>query len=428
MSLPFLYQTKTIVRSSKSPQRLLERLARPSTCRRCLSQPAQYEQPNATETSFFREKAQAVAARLNQAETSTITLAEQRAFDSLRRLAGQIQLQRQDAPEAPLLSVEPQEILGLFVPSTDSQPENVDEINSICSKYIVSLAKSFNKAIKASNGNGDLAIWAILKQRVFPLLTFLKTREEVSKKERGLAVTALPFAASILENEKRQSASTRKADGANEIASVEAAAESVDAMEHENILDDDVEASAPSSQLAPLPILTRVYPAALLLALRLLTKNYPVSTLTHSLLPHIRSLGPHSYVLGTNTSFYNTILLLRWNVYSSLQELDSLLSEMQHGAVEFDRNTARVLADIADERWTDLSRFENEDQNSHKPELNLGSRGASWWMQPNQASLWPRIEEWRAIINRQLEEKGLAQVHREGSSAVDADIVPKVWL
>jgi hypothetical protein len=381
-----------------------------------------------TETSFFREKAQAVAARLNQAETSTITLAEQRAFDSLRRLAGQIQLQRQDAPEAPLLSVEPKEILGLFVPPADSQHENVDEINSVCSKYIVSIAKSFNKAIKASNENGDLAMWTILKQRVFPLLTFLKTREEISKKERGIAVTALPFAASILESEKRQSASATMADVANETTTVETAAEASDASEGESIVDDDVAASSPSSQLAPLPILTRVYPAALLLALRLLTKHYPVSTLTHSLLPHIRSLGPHSYVLGTNTSFYNTILLLRWNVFSSLQELDSLLSEMQHGAVEFDRNTARVLADIADERWTDLSRYGNEDENSHKPELNLGARCASWWMQPNQTTWWARIEKWRGIINRQLEEKGQAQIHREGSSAIDIANIPKVWL
>jgi hypothetical protein len=369
-----------------------------------------------------------VAARLNQAETSTITLAEQRAFDSLRRLAGQIQLQRQDALEAPLLSVEPKEILGLFVPPADSQHENIDGINSICSKYIVSIAKSFNKAIKASNENGDLAIWTILKQRVFPLLTFLKTREEVSKKERGIAVTALPFAASILESEKRQSASATMADVANETTTVKRAAEASDDSEGESIVDANAAAPSLSSQLAPLPILTRVYPAALLLALRLLTKHYPVSTLTHSLLPHIRSLGPHSYVLGTNTPFYNTILLLRWNVYSSLQELDSLLSEMQHGAVEFDRNTARVLADIADERWTDLSRYENEDENSHKPELNLGARGASWWMQPNQTIWWARIEEWRVIINRQLEERGQAQIHREGSSAIDTANVPKVWL
>lgn len=435
MDLPFLYQTRTITQIGRSTARQSRRLLKPSVCRRRLTQHAQPELRDVNQTSFFREKAEAVAARLGQPEGSTITREEQRAFNNLRRLAGQSHLQAQQldsTPEAALLSVEPKDIISLFVPPASSQSSSKSEINEICSDYISSVSKSLQKALKTTKEQGDYAIWRVLQGRVFPLLAFLKTREEASKAELGLAVAALPKAKSIFQSGQSQRAVAKADAPKSATTNAEARIEASASQEAHDGANDDAEPSTPPSQLAPLPILTRVYPAVLLLALRLLTKHYPVSTLTHALLPYIRSLGAPSYILGTNTYFYNTVILLRWNVYSSLQEIDTLLSEMQQGAVEFDRSTARVLADIAEERWQDLNQHESNTETKNFEE-SVGARGAAWWTQPRQEEWWPRIEEWRSTVNRHLEEKGMGQVHREGSSINTASSTgdggsPKIWL
>ena len=286
---------------------------------------------------------------------------------------------------------------------------------------MTSVSNEFKEALQSDPTQGDLGIWTVLRRRVFPLLALLKSQTEVSKDERKAAITALPVAKSLFQDNPPKASS--KPD------------ETTTSDESINTTPTASDAHAPPL-ISSLPILTRIYPSSLLLALRLLTRHHPLSTLTPSLLPHIRSLGSSSYILGTNTHFYNTLLLLRWNTHSSLREVCSLLSEMERGAVEFDRGTVRVLRDVADERWSDLMQH-----SSHvDPEFEsvgdgkVVSRGANWWERQEQVQWWPRIEKWRNIIAKRLEEKGMGEVFREGPSTSPGagwetkQKMPEVWL
>ena len=404
MELPFLYATRTILGPSRTTLRSTRRFSCPKSRIRCLHQPARDDTTD--QTSFFRQKAEAVAAKQGPRVSNTITREESRAFDRLRRLAGQVQKSRPstDTPsDTNLLSVDPHQILTLFTPSSTALREHDAEINHICEDYMTSVSNEFKEALQSDPTQGDLGIWTVLRRRVFPLLALLKSQTEVSKDERKAAITALPVAKSLFQDNPPKASS--KPD------------ETTTSDESINTTPTASDAHAPPL-ISSLPILTRIYPSSLLLALRLLTRHHPLSTLTPSLLQHIRSLGSSSYILGTNTHFYNTLLLLRWNTHSSLREVCSLLSEMERGAVEFDRGTVRVLRDVADERWSDLMQH-----SSHvDPEFEsvgdgkVVSRGANWWERQEQVQWWPRIEKWRNIIAKRLEEKGMGEVFREGPS------------
>ena len=85
---------------------------------------------------------------------------------------------------------------------------------------------------------------------------------------------------------------------------------------------------------------------------------------------------------------------------------------MERGAVEFDRGTARFLADVAEERARDMyTTMESSETRTDEKDRN---RSAEWWQKSEQVKWWPRVEEWRGIIARRLEERGVGEVIREG--------------
>ncbi len=428
MDLPFLYLTRTTLRPSRASSKVTRSFSQPKKRFRCLHQAAQDDTQDPT--SFFREKAEAVAAKLGPRERSTITKEEQKAFQTLRRLAEQVQRsshQSDVSSDADLLNVDPLAVLTLFTPTATSSSEHDTRINRICEDYMIAVSTDFKEALQSEPNGGDLGIWKVLRRRVFPLLSFLKTREQISHSERHAAEIALPIAKSLF--------------GAVEHHPVLETSAKLPSKPHESTPRNEPVISMPSSSapaippatlnISPLPILTRIYPASLLLALRLLTRHYPLSALTPSLLPHVRSLGSSSYVLGTNTHFYNVLLFLRWNTHSSLRELCTLLSEMERGAVEFDRGTYRVLRDVADERWHDLM-HQTVGVNQTIEDLageKLVSRGAKWWSRQEQAQWWPKVESWRNVVAKKLEEKGMGEVIREGPPGWQAaQSSPEVWL
>ena len=110
---------------------------------------------------------------------------------------------------------------------------------------------------------------------------------------------------------------------------------------------------------------------------------------------------------------------------------------MERGAVEFDRGTYRVLRDVADERGNDLSA---KDPHVNAAVENFGEgqlvlRGAMWWSRPEQVQWWPRVEKWKGVVAKKLEERGMGEVIREGPTGnVNApgweteQRMPEVWL
>ncbi|KAI0869525.1 hypothetical protein GGS24DRAFT_493702 [Hypoxylon argillaceum] len=91
-----------------------------------------------------------------------------------------------------------------------------------------------------------------------------------------------------------------------------------------------------------------LYPAYLLLALRRLdTAFHTPSSLVFSLLPRIKELGLESYVLGVSTPFFNELLSIYWTRRGDLSGMLALLEEMQHCGLYFDNRTAAILNQVA---------------------------------------------------------------------------------
>lgn len=110
-----------------------------------------------------------------------------------------------------------------------------------------------------------------------------------------------------------------------------------------------------------------------------------------------------------------------------------LLAEMRSGGVEFDRGTGRVLKGMKEEREAELA--------GQKVKGKAGGggvvRGKEWWLMDEQLRGWTMLEEWRGVVARNLEERGLGEVLREGGPSqsgpglernVQEGDVPQVWL
>jgi hypothetical protein len=384
-----------------------------------------------------------VASKLGTPSHLSITREEQHAFDRLRRLAGQVQLKAAvpvPPPEVGFFNVDALGILNLFTTSSTSHPDLDTQVDQISRDYMNSLSQRFQAALDNKVVAGDFAIFNIIKDHVFPLLTFLEYPSKVSEKARKEAYSALPAGKSFFQEAGRHANPSKATDSTSSTSSDSDGFEQQLMMlyNHKGPESRNPKAQSPTTLLSPLPIISRIYPSALLLALRLLARNYPLNTITHSLPYHIRSLGATSYVLGTNTHLYNTFLFLRWNTHSSMREICDLLLEMERGAVDFDRGTLRLLRIIEEERWLDLLQSpDRPGEGGKEPTGDDGStaaRGAIWWMRSEQSLWWPKIEHWKGVIAKSLEEKGIGEVMREGPSMLptypskgNQDAV-KVWL
>ncbi|OCT52842.1 hypothetical protein CLCR_09829 [Cladophialophora carrionii] len=188
---------------------------------------------------------------------------------------------------------------------------------------------------------------------------------------------------------------------------------------------DGVAISPPPEPLShhDLQILQHIYPAALLLALRLYITHFPSSPYAFLLLPRIRALGTTSYVLGASPQFYNNLMSLVWLVRSSLREVDGLLGEMDRGGVEMDEGTYAVLGAIEEARTADLQREQTAGTESMhggdiegmaavvngEAEANA-SRGAAWWKRQEQMLFFPRVLDWLDVIAGRLAAKERASV------------------
>ena len=409
MDLPFLCQTRTILgRSSTLSSR---RTAFPVRRRaRCIHQETEHPasrsvdvQRWATARSFFRVKAEELEVRKPDPLASSITREEQRAFNSLLRLAKQRQqygsqvVADEHSLEADRLNTDPLAIFNLFLPASSSD-QNKDLLTFICRDRIQHISKLYNDALQSTTETGDIALWNVLQTHVFSLSEVLKPTSEVHRKS---------------------------VNKVNQLLDMRNLAQQYRKEHQQRPAPPDSQSTSTTSEPLPTPlaVLTPLYPATLLLALRLLTINHPLSPLSHSLLDHITQLGPSSYVLAASTPFYNTHLFLRWQCFSSLSELGDLLAEMERGGVDFDRGTLRFLKGVGEERDRDLRG--DVDGN----EENLGRRGADWWMKGEQLRSWGQVAEWTGAIAKRLEEKGLGEVLREGpEGTMNAGTESQVWL
>ncbi|KAI2634448.1 hypothetical protein GGS21DRAFT_103191 [Xylaria nigripes] len=138
-----------------------------------------------------------------------------------------------------------------------------------------------------------------------------------------------------------------------------------------------------------------LYPAYLLLALRRLdTAFHRSSPLVFSILPRIKQLGLESYVLGVSTPFLNDLLEIYWQRQGDLSGMLNLLEEMRHCGLYFDKRTASIL-NRAQAVLSDLSSTDGRS----------GFGRALMEMPEYENSQRSRIQYWHKTVDMSAQEK-----------------------
>ncbi|KAI9728274.1 MAG: hypothetical protein M1834_007767 [Cirrosporium novae-zelandiae] len=223
----------------------------------------------------------------------------------------------------------------------------------------------------------DVGIWKVLEQEVFSMLEKLGLSELKSR-----STPAHPIKKTF---KKAESAPPKKPT-----PPVKTAQESSSEAE-----------TTPSTGIIipPLAIVAPTYSGTVLHAIRLLHERFPSSPLALNLLPHLKSLGRTSYVLGATTPFYNELLTLNWRVYGDLHSMLSLLKEMDDSGVEFNDHTGEILDAVARDCKSDQMA---------DPGLMM-----QWWESGEVEKAMHKLMKWRNTIRRRAMEREIEQGETE---------------
>ncbi|KAI1435819.1 hypothetical protein GGR50DRAFT_686764 [Xylaria sp. CBS 124048] len=138
-----------------------------------------------------------------------------------------------------------------------------------------------------------------------------------------------------------------------------------------------------------------LYPAYLLLALRRLdTAFHASSPLVFQVLPRIKELGLESYVLGVSTPFFNELIEIYWKRHGDLGGMLDLLEEMRHSGLYFDTRTSAIL-----------SRAQIALDDVARSRLRNGFGAALMNMPEYERSQRDRIRHWHKAVNISVKEK-----------------------
>ncbi|EOA84898.1 hypothetical protein ACJQWK_06241 [Exserohilum turcicum] len=96
-------------------------------------------------------------------------------------------------------------------------------------------------------------------------------------------------------------------------------------------------------------ILFKNYAHHLVTAVAVLRSEFPASPLPLSILPTVKSLGRSSHALGATTILYKNLLRTAWIQQSSYATIDTLLTDMDNNAIEFDPDILVILDHIIKE-------------------------------------------------------------------------------
>ncbi|MCJ1411766.1 hypothetical protein MMC19_005858 [Ptychographa xylographoides] len=214
----------------------------------------------------------------------------------------------------------------------------------------------------------DIEIWRVLQKEVFARVTelsaFLK-KEEREKKAAAATTRAKnrlsrKAQASALDTHPDPEVSTTLRP--TEAAKSEPQDAKLQGRHHESFLtstmtistkniapelppSQPIPALPPQPAIHPLSLLQTNYSPHLLHALRLLRRNHPASPYAPALIPHIRRLGPISYVLGASTALYNEMLYIRWVHYRDCHACADLVQEMVGQGISVDGVSHAVFED-----------------------------------------------------------------------------------
>lgn len=233
---------------------------------------------------------------------------------------------------------------------------------------------------KITSATTDAGIWRILELNVFNLV------QDVVKQ-----VDEYPTLHQTWKVSERRRADRRKRMEEEEPA---AADDGVSAASPRYVADDVFGESRVVKLTNPLDVLIRNYAALNAEALHQLRRYYPGSPYSLRLLPHIKSLGKISYVLGASPTLYNETFFARWEQHRDLHGVLDLLKEMIDQGLKPNLLTFRFLRHLDKIRTKDLR----------------GDRGQiiqAWWHVRSNEEAWTSLHQLYFQLQSELEREPL---------------------
>ncbi|RVX75252.1 hypothetical protein B0A52_00604 [Exophiala mesophila] len=275
------------------------------------------------------------------------------------------------------------EALSLILDHTNPPEDLRDAVFQRLYHIISALDQAWNSGER----RGDIALWEACEQHVFSLASSL------SPPSKAASIDSQPELASSIHQD---SLNTSPLDQ-NDILPESETQPPVNKEESGQFSQDGLDIFGQVREVSDdVPVLRHVYPTALLYVLHIFTDKFPSSHLVFNLLPRIRQLGHTSYVLGATTHFYNHLIEFQWQAHSSLRQIHHLLVEMDRSGVEHDLETCQLLRNIQMDRTWDLS----NGQNLSAPTAH--ARGADWWNKYEQIAWYPQIVSWQEYVSKSL--------------------------
>ena len=160
--------------------------------------------------------------------------------------------------------------------------------------------------------------------------------------------------------------------------------------------EDDVSHADADAQDAKLPlhIYGPLYPSFLHTALRTFNLNFgTMSPYALQILPRVKALGPASYVLGVSTPFFNELIRITWKRLGDPGAVFDLLEEMRSAGLSFDDETVATVRAVG-------SFVKQVEEGQYGPFLR------EIMSQPEyKHALKPRIKHWMWVISESVRER-----------------------
>ena len=182
----------------------------------------------------------------------------------------------------------------------------------------------------------DIEIWNVLDREVFSLVTQLNLQIKLEDKARKADLRRQKKATKA-KAELSETIERRRSTTANRIPTT---------------LPDNESKALTTNVL--LSILQTNYALYCLHALRIFRHRNLSSPYALHMLPHLKSLGSISYVLGASTGLYDEILYQKWTQFSDVQGIADLMEEMVNQGIGASNVTLEFLRFIDRARQQDL--------------------------------------------------------------------------
>lgn len=158
--------------------------------------------------------------------------------------------------------------------------------------------------------------------------------------------------------------------------------------------------------ITDLEILTHTLPYHLTRAHKVLIEKFPSSALPLALLPHLRTLGPSAFALGTSTALYDLHMTALFRQTLDLDAIAATLREMDEQVYPFSDRTVALLRKVI--------------EHAKKAEAGVWGEGVrvfwgSSWMRRSLGKLFM----WERIVKQRREEEALREAQRREAEEAD---------